>query len=125
MKLERVSEAFRVIALGVPVPKFRGFTLDPPFRSRFQCLNIGALSFVSAKQLCAMLAPRVDSDNLDKLICLSFGVNSHKEALTLPPVPLDNLRRVAQIWVRATAYLFVGNHDLAFLMLFNSAITEQ
>lgn len=35
-KLVRVSEDFRVFALGVPVPPFRGNPLDPPFRSRFQ-----------------------------------------------------------------------------------------
>ncbi|KAI9184411.1 hypothetical protein H9P43_003464 [Blastocladiella emersonii ATCC 22665] len=29
------SEHFRVIALGSPVPKFKGSPLDPPFRSRF------------------------------------------------------------------------------------------
>ena len=102
MKLERVSKDFRVIALGVPVPKFRGYSIDPPFRSRFQCLNVGALSFASAKELCAQLAPRVDSEKLDKLLCLSFGINLQHDrlALTLPPVPVDSLRRVAQIWVR-------------------------
>ncbi len=31
------SADFRVCALGSPVPTFPGFTLDPPFRSRFQC----------------------------------------------------------------------------------------
>jgi len=31
-----VHEDFRVIALGVPVPPFRGRPLDPPLRSRFQ-----------------------------------------------------------------------------------------
>jgi len=34
--LARVHEDFRVIALGVPVPRFAGFPLDPPLRSRFQ-----------------------------------------------------------------------------------------
>lgn len=34
--LLRVSEHFRVIALGLPVPEFPGYPLDPPLRSRFQ-----------------------------------------------------------------------------------------
>lgn len=34
--LVRTSEDFIVIALGSPVPKYEGFPLDPPFRSRFQ-----------------------------------------------------------------------------------------
>ena len=35
-KLVRVDEDFRVIALGLPVPKYVGNPLDPPLRSRFQ-----------------------------------------------------------------------------------------
>ena len=34
-KLVRVSERFRVIALGLPVPKYPGNPLDPPLRSRY------------------------------------------------------------------------------------------
>ncbi|KAI9029241.1 AAA domain-containing protein [Hyaloraphidium curvatum] len=36
LKLVRVHPNFRVIALGLPVPPYRGNPLDPPFRSRFQ-----------------------------------------------------------------------------------------
>lgn len=36
LKLVRVHPSFRVIALGLPVPPYRGNPLDPPFRSRFQ-----------------------------------------------------------------------------------------
>ena len=35
-KFVRTSEKFLVIALGLPTPKYDGFSLDPPFRSRFQ-----------------------------------------------------------------------------------------
>ena len=31
----RVSERFRVLALGLPVPKYVGNPLDPPLRSRY------------------------------------------------------------------------------------------
>ncbi len=34
--LIRVSPDFRIIALGLPVPEFPGYPLDPPLRSRFQ-----------------------------------------------------------------------------------------
>eukprot|EP01062_Namystynia_karyoxenos_P006370 TRINITY_DN1222_c0_g1_i1.p1 TRINITY_DN1222_c0_g1~~TRINITY_DN1222_c0_g1_i1.p1 ORF type:complete len:1879 (+),score=516.05 TRINITY_DN1222_c0_g1_i1:79-5637(+) len=40
MGLRRVSPAFRVVALGVPVPPFPGNPLDPPLRSRFQARRI-------------------------------------------------------------------------------------
>ncbi len=35
-RLVRVHERFRVIALGLPVPRYPGHPLDPPLRSRFQ-----------------------------------------------------------------------------------------
>jgi MoxR-like ATPase len=35
-RLEQVHPKFFVIAIGQPVPPYQGFTLDPPFRSRFQ-----------------------------------------------------------------------------------------
>ena len=41
-QLVRVSPAFRVIALGLPVPHYRGHPLDPPLRSRFQARDIAA-----------------------------------------------------------------------------------
>ena len=42
-KLVRVSENFRVIATGLPVPPFPGFPLDPPLRSRFVARTITPL----------------------------------------------------------------------------------
>lgn len=43
--LVRVSEDFRVIALGLPIPKYRGAPLDPPLRSRFQARDVTTLSY--------------------------------------------------------------------------------
>ena len=40
--LVRVSPSFRVIALGLPVPEYLDFPLDPPLRSRFQGRYISA-----------------------------------------------------------------------------------
>ena len=36
-RLRRCHPDFRVVALGLPVPPYKGRTLDPPLRSRFQC----------------------------------------------------------------------------------------
>jgi hypothetical protein len=44
LRLVRVHEGFRVIALGVPVPPFPGNPLDPPLRSRFQARHIDRVS---------------------------------------------------------------------------------
>lgn len=43
--LLRVSENFRVIALGLPVPKYTGVSLDPPLRSRFQARDITSTTY--------------------------------------------------------------------------------
>jgi len=40
VRMVRVDPRFRVICLGVPVPTYEGRPLDPPFRSRFQCLDL-------------------------------------------------------------------------------------
>ncbi|GBG25911.1 von Willebrand factor A domain-containing protein 8 [Hondaea fermentalgiana] len=42
-KLIRTSDRFRVIALGVPIPRYPGSALDPPFRSRFQARDVPSL----------------------------------------------------------------------------------
>lgn len=44
-KIVRVSEDFRVIALGLPVPRYPGNPLDPPLRSRFQARDVYCLPF--------------------------------------------------------------------------------
>ena len=39
-RLVRANEKFRVIALGLPVPPYKGNLLDPPLRSRFQARHV-------------------------------------------------------------------------------------
>lgn len=50
-KIVRVSEDFRVIALGLPVPKYKGNPLDPPLRSRFQARDVYYLPFKVSPEL--------------------------------------------------------------------------
>lgn len=103
MKLERVSEKFHVVALGLPVPSFKGHTLDPPLRSRFQCRSVEALPFSSMASLCESLAPEVGTDRINTLLALIYGINSqHTEdsAISLPLVPIENILKAMQIWVR-------------------------
>jgi MoxR-like ATPase len=45
--LVRVSDDFLVVALGLPVPAYPGFPLDPPLRSRFQGRYVGQPSLAS------------------------------------------------------------------------------
>ena len=45
LRLVRVSPDFRVVALGLPVPRYQGNPLDPPLRSRFQARDINPTPF--------------------------------------------------------------------------------
>nr|CAD7453764.1 unnamed protein product [Timema tahoe] len=48
-QLVRVSEDFRVVALGIPVPRYLGNPLDPPLRSRFQARDVGITNYKSTE----------------------------------------------------------------------------
>jgi MoxR-like ATPase len=58
-KIVPVSPQFLVIALGVAVPKYRGFPLDPPLRSRFQCRKIDHPSSESEFELLSAVFPSI------------------------------------------------------------------
>uniref|UniRef100_A0A1I7YH63 VWFA domain-containing protein n=1 Tax=Steinernema glaseri TaxID=37863 RepID=A0A1I7YH63_9BILA len=101
MKLERVSPDFHVIALGLPVPAFKGHSLDPPLRSRFQCHHVPSLNFENTLKLCQSLAPRVSSDKITNLVAIAYAMNSQRNegsALGLLNFPIDNLPLLASIW---------------------------
>ena len=51
MRLVRVDEDFRVIALGLPSPPYQGHPLDPPLRSRFQAREITNFPFKVSDQI--------------------------------------------------------------------------
>lgn len=65
--LVRVSEHFRVIALGLPVPKYRGAPLDPPLRSRFQARDITSTTY----QVMERLRSGLLISNIEKLLFLT------------------------------------------------------
>ncbi|XP_026327673.1 von Willebrand factor A domain-containing protein 8-like [Hyposmocoma kahamanoa] len=52
-RLVRVDENFRVIALGLPVPRYTGQPLDPPLRSRFQARDVATIGFgITLRRCC-------------------------------------------------------------------------
>ena len=97
-RLVRVSEDFRVIALGLPAPRYPGHPLDPPLRSRFQARHIPPPSFEDQLQSSRKLAPNVDSGKLSQLLsCAHALVTQEAISLGLPDFPLDNLFSAALI----------------------------
>jgi len=55
--LVRVHEDFLVIAIGLPVPTFPGYPLDPPLRSRFQGRFVDSLTPAEQLQRLRLLLP--------------------------------------------------------------------
>lgn len=112
---ERVSENFSVIALGIPVPTFKGFGLDPPFRSRFQCKIVPYLNYDTILKLSTELAPNVPRSRLENFLSVVYGLNSqhtefqigsiHSSSVTekvgqMPIFPIDSIFKIVKIWVR-------------------------
>uniref|UniRef100_F6QXZ7 von Willebrand factor A domain-containing protein 8 n=1 Tax=Ciona intestinalis TaxID=7719 RepID=F6QXZ7_CIOIN len=104
-QLVRVSENFRVFALGLPVPKYRGHPLDPPLRSRFQARDVYHLGFSDQLEELYKTAPSVNETLLaETLSCASALVTQDSANLGLPHFPLDNLIKAAKIMEKLPKY---------------------
>ncbi|XP_062831671.1 von Willebrand factor A domain-containing protein 8 isoform X2 [Anolis carolinensis] len=91
-RIVRVSENFRVIALGLPIPRYLGNPLDPPLRSRFQARDVYYLPFKDHLSLLYLMGPSVSTERISQL--LSFATTlctQESSALGLPDFPLDSL----------------------------------
>lgn len=100
-KLVRVDEKFRVIALGIPVPKYRGHPLDPPLRSRFQALKIEQKSFKDQLLTLRQVAPGVPESSMIELASFAYAINaSESEAQGLPDFPISSLPLAVALMVQ-------------------------
>lgn len=97
-KIVRVSEDFRVIALGIPVPKYKGNPLDPPLRSRFQARDIYYLPFKDQLELLYTAGPNIGAERVSQLLSLATTLCSQESSgLGLPDFPVDNLPSALQV----------------------------
>lgn len=91
-----------MIALGLPVPKYRGHPLDPPLRSRFQALNVGPKSFKDQLLTLRQVAPGVPETSLIQLSSFAYAVNApESKAQGLPDFPIDCLTIAAALMVHS------------------------
>ncbi|XP_030379165.1 von Willebrand factor A domain-containing protein 8 [Scaptodrosophila lebanonensis] len=95
--LLRVSENFRVVALGLPTQKYKGTPLDPPLRSRFQSRNIAHYSYDELLLQLQRQAPQAPLEALKGLLSFALTVQTTDATLNLPDFPLDSLRLGAQM----------------------------
>ncbi|KAK2514328.1 Vwa8 [Columba guinea] len=97
-KIVRVSEDFRVIALGLPVPKYAGNPLDPPLRSRFQARDVYHLPFKDHLELLYSIGSNISTERVSQLLSFATTLCSQESStLGLPDFPLDSLSAAVQI----------------------------
>uniref|UniRef100_A0A4W4EPU4 von Willebrand factor A domain-containing protein 8 n=1 Tax=Electrophorus electricus TaxID=8005 RepID=A0A4W4EPU4_ELEEL len=97
-KIVRVSEDFRVIALGLPVPRYKGNPLDPPLRSRFQARDVYYLPFKDHLDLLYQAGPRVPAERVSQLLsCATTLCSQESASLGLPDFPVDSLSAAVQV----------------------------
>ncbi|KAL3861823.1 hypothetical protein ACJMK2_007838 [Sinanodonta woodiana] len=98
LNLVRVDENFRVIALGLPVPRYQGNPLDPPLRSRFQARDLNPLPFKEHLELLQEGAKNVTPERLSQLLSFaSTMVTKESTSLGLPDFPISNLQFLVKI----------------------------
>lgn len=96
--LLRVSENFRVIALGLPTQKYKGTPLDPPFRSRFQSRNVSHYAYDEILADLKENDSNVPIDKIKQIISFGLTVNATDSTVTnLPDFPLDNFPLMVKI----------------------------
>ncbi|XP_032588947.1 von Willebrand factor A domain-containing protein 8 isoform X2 [Drosophila mojavensis] len=95
--LLRVSEDFRVVAIGLPTQKYKGTPLDPPLRSRFQSRNIISCTFEELYENLQKFSTCVSPSALKQLLKCAFTLQAASEELKLPDFPFHNLRQGVQM----------------------------
>ncbi|XP_055954220.1 von Willebrand factor A domain-containing protein 8-like [Argiope bruennichi] len=97
-KLVRVSENFRVVALGLPIPHFKGNPLDPPFRSRFQARHV-VPKFEDQFMELSNLTENISKQDLKSFLyaCYTF-LSNESTNLGLPKFPVENISSTVKIW---------------------------
>lgn len=98
LNLLRVHEDFRVIAIGLPVPKYKGNLLDPPLRSRFQAHLVSYPTYEDFNKYLSSAYKRVHEDLIKNLTDFGYSFYTSEMAnLNLPDFPLENLDKIVKI----------------------------
>ncbi|XP_061716491.1 von Willebrand factor A domain-containing protein 8 [Cydia pomonella] len=113
-RLVRVDENFRVIALGLPVPRYSGQPLDPPLRSRFQARDVVTIGFGEHLNTLKDEAPKVDQAKLEQLLSAAYALISPElQQVSLPDFPVDSLHAAALILEKNPS---IPIHKLIYLL---------
>ena len=69
--VDKMEERCLVHALGLPVTRYVGSSLDPPLRSRFLARNMNRLSYGQHLELMLRLGPNIDKETLVSILSFS------------------------------------------------------
>ncbi|KAL7746699.1 hypothetical protein RI367_007978 [Sorochytrium milnesiophthora] len=106
-KLVKTSDRFRVVALGAPAPPFKGYPLDPPFRSRFQVRYLDGHDETLAMRLSAQANswPDLSSSEQQALRLMvetvQYGNRDESLGLNMPRFPqtaMAEAQRILQVF---------------------------
>ncbi|VVC90828.1 unnamed protein product [Leptidea sinapis] len=113
-RLVRVDENFRVIALGLPVPRYAGQPLDPPLRSRFQARDVATVGFGEHLNELMSEMPSVDSAKLEQLMSAAYAlISTELQQVSLPDFPIDNIHAAATVLAKIPN---IPVHKLLYLL---------
>ena len=74
LNIIRVDPRFRVIALGLPVPRYPGNALDPSLRSRFQGRYIQCPTIETQYQLIKSYVPQLDNNLVEGILSFAESI---------------------------------------------------
>jgi len=98
--LLRVSPDFRVITIGLPVPPYSGYTLDPPLRSRFQGHVVEPENIEELYESMVRHVSSLNNGNesilqpITNLITTYRTLNSTSSSTMFPPFPESTLKNL-------------------------------
>ncbi|XP_013194318.1 von Willebrand factor A domain-containing protein 8 [Amyelois transitella] len=123
-RLVRVDENFRVIALGLPVPRYSGQPLDPPLRSRFQARDVATAGYGEHLNSLKEEAPRADPAKLEQLLSAAYAlISTELQTVRLPDFPVDSLHTAALILERVPG---ISIYKLLYLLYpYKSFLTKD
>ncbi|KHJ47859.1 hypothetical protein D918_02018 [Trichuris suis] len=95
----KVDDRFRVVALGLPVSRYRGHSLDPPLRSRFQARHVALPRFQDLFNHYSMTYSSIPIEKLSRFLAFVYAILSEESSqLQFPDFPFDHIDHLTQLW---------------------------
>lgn len=98
LNLLKVHPDFRVIAIGLPVPKYQGNPLDPPLRSRFQSHLVSLPDYQDFTKYLTSANERINEALINNLSNFGYSFYTNESnSLSLPDFPVENVDYLTRI----------------------------